>query len=133
MNIREEDVRVNSGPMSVSVMWVNGSNTFDNAIAEASVFLPGGDGQWYINRVKVGKPSRYGQGIGAHIFGKLLETLKARGATKIIVEPGGYNSNVHRLVRFYSRFGFELRGTGPDDPYMSMEWVAGPEAETAPA
>jgi ribosomal protein S18 acetylase RimI-like enzyme len=124
MEIDDADVRVNSGPMSVSVMWVNSDDVFDNAIAEASHFLPGGDDHWYINRVKVRDQASYGKGIGQHIFGKLMATLKARGAIKIIVEPGGYGSDVGRLVSFYGKFGFEMKGEGPDDPYMSMEWTS---------
>ena len=124
MELRDDDLVINSGLLAVSVMWVNPHNQFDNAIAEASQLVASGDDNWYVNRVKVRMKSRYGQGIGSYVFEKLMEVLRARGAVRVIVEPGGYGSDVERLIGFYGRFGFQLRGEGPEDPYMCMEWRA---------
>ena len=124
MEIDDADVRVTAGPMATSVMWVNPENIFDNGIAEASRYLPGGDDHWYVNRVKVREPTSYGRGIGSYLLNALMKNLKSRGAVKVIVEPGGYGSDVGRLIPFYEKHGFVLKGEGPDDPYMSMEWVS---------
>jgi hypothetical protein len=36
----------------------------------------------------------------------LIGLLRQKGATQLIVEPGGYNSDPARLAKFYGRLGF---------------------------
>lgn len=122
MDIQTEDVMVTNGPMSTSVMWVNPENMFDNGVAEASHYLPGGVDHWYLNRLLVKDEKRRSQGLGSHLIQRLMAELKARGAISIIVEPGGYLSDVSKLVKFYGRHGFEMRREGLEDPYFYMEW-----------
>lgn len=74
--------------------------------AEASLM---GD-HWYLNRLVV-KPPHRGKGIGPVLLEKLLVEIEARGGLPIIVEPGGYGSDVKELWAFYRQFGFEDRGT----------------------
>lgn len=70
--------------------------------AEASLM---GD-HWYLNRLVV-KPSYRGKKIGTALLERLLSELETRGGLPVIVEPGGYGSDVEELRSFYQRFGFE--------------------------
>jgi GNAT superfamily N-acetyltransferase len=71
-------------------------------IAEASSYSPT---KWYLNRVFVHAASR-GQGIGQQMVTRLQEELRARGATELVVEPGGYGSDPEKLAVFYGKLGF---------------------------
>lgn len=98
-------IHVNSHPMCCSVMAYDEALSHGNAEASnMSHFTRDGRARWYLNRLKVRNP---GHGQGAIILKKLQETLAARDDfQELIVEPGGYGSDVNRLIKFYESHGF---------------------------
>jgi hypothetical protein len=93
-------LHVTSTPEYVGVMWYGEGLSKGNC--EASNM---GASRWYLNRLKVRVP---GQGHGSLLLKQLLEALSGRDDfKKLIVEPGGYGSDVGRLVKFYERQGFQ--------------------------
>ncbi|HEX9135646.1 MAG TPA: GNAT family N-acetyltransferase, partial [Nitrospirota bacterium] len=46
-------------------------------------------------------------GLGSELLARLQEELKTAGCKKLVVEPGGYNSDPKRLREFYERHGFK--------------------------
>ena len=104
---------VTSTHQHVSVMWIEDSVSY--GIAEASNLnatwtwynqLQPDCSEWYLNRLKVDPK---GQGHGSELLKKLLEALTLREDFDILLlEPGGYGSDVDRLIKFYERHGFVL-------------------------
>jgi hypothetical protein len=88
-----------------------------HGIAEASnMAMAGRPGQWYLNRLKV---NNRGRGYGSEILRKLLATLAERkDFSSLIVEPGGYGSDVNRLNKFYKSNGFK-----PDASRECLVWI----------
>src|SRR5437879_2897376 len=99
------DYRVYSDDQHVSVQYVNWPL---RGVAQASNF---GD-LWYLNRVVVQPAERRGQGIGSRLLRTLQSELKTVGCEKLIVEPGGYGSDIDQLTRFYKKHGFVESGEG---------------------
>jgi len=98
-------INVNSAALHCSVMIYD--DVLSHGIAEASNmshFSGDGEGIWYLNRVKARTP---GQGHGTVILTKLQETLAAReDFRELRVEPGGYGSDIDRVIKFYESRGF---------------------------
>ena len=89
------DFLIHSSASHVSV-------THHISVAEASNI---GQGKWYLNRVKVN--SEKGLGLGTRLLQKLLQALQERGDFReVVVEPGGYGSDIKKLVNFYEKNGF---------------------------
>jgi GNAT superfamily N-acetyltransferase len=78
----------------------------------ASIFM--GGSTWYLNRLLV-SPKHRSKGVGSKLLTRLQEACKERRTLHpewpqveaIIVEPGGYGSDVNELVRFYKKRGFQ--------------------------
>lgn len=77
-------------------------------------------GYWYLNRLFVRAEHR-GKGYGRKLLERLWQAIKERREQhpewsqieKIVVEPGGYNSDPKELDRFYKHMGFEeAKGLG---------------------
>lgn len=64
---------------------------------------------WNISRVFV--PIGYRcQGVGGALLGKLKEELASEDQFKVLtVAAGGYNSDLSRLEKFYTRYGFRKK------------------------
>lgn len=92
-------------------------------VAQAS-FL--GD-RWYVNRVLVRDPAARGRGLGERLVRALLLAIEERGPAWVIVEPGGYGSELQRLQRFYAKCGFVLHEEPDGDTWMEIR-VAPAEA-----
>jgi ribosomal protein S18 acetylase RimI-like enzyme len=103
---------VGSSHQCVSVTWwKNENNPFEGTGNAAASYMQR-DGEWYLNRVIIKPETLRSQGLG----GELLERLKAevarRGATRLMVEPGGYGSDPKRLQKFYRAHGFKRHRQG---------------------
>jgi len=99
---------VTSSGMSVSITH---KGFRIRAVAEATAFYDT-PGSWYLNRVLVQDQKQRGQGLGSRMVRRLQEALVQQGCTRLIVEPGGYGSNIRDLFRFYRKLGFRaMRGT----------------------
>jgi hypothetical protein len=87
-------------------MLLDDAGMRSHGVAEASnMSMAGRPGEWYLNRVKANKP---GNGYGSNLLQVLQATLAARkDFTFLIVEPGGYGSDVNRLIKFYESKGFK--------------------------
>lgn len=111
-------------PGFISLRCEGHKHRFRACIIEASLIDPMreaiSDGVWYLNRLLVAYEAR-GNGIGTELIRRLAERLKTLGATKLIVEPGGYGSDPKRLWKFYSERGFAPDGA--DGEYLSMRFV----------
>lgn len=60
-----------------------------------------GQGAWYLNRIKLEKPDQRNRGQGSRMLHHLKAEIIHRGGRKLIVNPGGYDSDPDRLIRFY--------------------------------
>ena len=113
---------VTSSQECVTIMAVDGCRSA--GVIDASM-LPYDNGSWFLNRLIV-KNSRRGQGVGSGLLSKLVSELTSRHeehphwtpCKTLIVTPGGYGSNVTRLIKFYQKQGFTMSKEGD---YMQRE------------
>ncbi len=71
-----------------------------------------GAGVWWLARLKI-HPDYQRQGFGTALLKRLQEELvKKPGFKRLLVAPGGYNSDPTRLFEFYRRHGFKDREDG---------------------
>ncbi len=101
---------VSSHMMSITVRSPRGDRP-GRSVAEATLLFAS-EG-WYLNRVFVEDGQRH-QDIGGRLVGHLKKAVARRGGLFLLVEPGGYGSDIVLLHRFYLRHGFvvdaEFRG-----------------------
>ena len=95
----------------VGVYWRGDQHGQGCAEASSMEGLPGADpDDWYLNRIVITPPECRGSGIG----GEMIERLKLRvakgGGRRLLVEPGGYDSDLGVQVRFYEKHGFKRTG-----------------------
>jgi len=100
-------INVNKSSFCVSTSLVR---NFRIAICEISCIE---DHLWYINRCLVPESMGRGKGIGSSLLQSALQTiLEIDPIAKIIVQPGGYNSDPDRQINFYTGNGFVLSESG---------------------
>ena len=124
MAVQERKWRESCEPECVTVTtWVTGSGFGRPSTCSASLL---GD-QWFLNRVVVHRDDR-GAGIGKELLRRLQVVLSERWALeldrpethKLIVTPGGYDSDPADLEKFYQACGFR---TLEPLPGLLMEWT----------
>lgn len=91
-------------PQHIAAQW-QGPQFLERGVAEASFVLhPDQGALWYVNRVLVqGTRSR---GVGGRLLEMLKSSVAAQAGTVMVVEPGGYGSDLGRLEKFYGSHGF---------------------------
>lgn len=82
------------------------------------------EGWWWLCRVKVNEKSQR-SGIGTLLLMNLQKVLQAKGVRGLVVAPGGYGSDLSRLVKFYEANGFVQ-----DKDHGLLRWTAKTENQT---
>ncbi len=89
-------------PEYCSVYFVDGC--VSEGVAEASKIS---NTDWFVNRVFIRNPLGRGRGLGSRLIKELQSLVASRGCKKLIVTPGGYNSDPEKQINFYRKNGFE--------------------------
>ena len=101
----EDGVHVIDGGHCISVIQVSGGLSIACASADYSEGFFG-RGHWWLARLKV-EPAYQGKKLGSVILELLKEKVSQKeGFGSLIVSPGGYGSDIERLVKFYESHGF---------------------------
>lgn len=65
-----------------------------------------GEGVWWLARLKI-EPAHQGNKLGGQLLERLKEEVgKKEGFKLLVVDPGGYGSDLGRLHKFYESHGF---------------------------
>lgn len=129
------EYHINSGPKYISIRGFDTTGgPILRAIAEASLveFLVtnneiSSSAFWYLNRIVIQPELFRGHGIGSTMLKMLQEQIKLHFVKKLVVEPGGYGSDVDRLITFYEIHGFKstvLNKIEPFSPVGAWVWEA---------
>lgn len=93
--------------MKISANRQNVSVTVAGSCASASLILINGANAWLVNRVFVEDEQR-GHGVGHNILKTLInECLGINSHAPIYVVPGGYDTPIKWLRKWYVRQGFK--------------------------
>ena len=95
-------------------MLIDSEHYFSPGILDTCAYLALDDGSWYLNRLVI-KPNYRGQGLGPKLLDRLKEVFAERviehpdwpQCSRLLVEPGGYGSDVDELHKFYKSQGFK--------------------------
>lgn len=102
--MRESVFRITDTPEYASVGALDGK--LPVGVADANIWWKE-PGWWWLARLKV-EEKYQGSGIGSLLLTRLQKLLEGRADFKgILVAPGGYGSDVKRLISFYKKNGFE--------------------------
>lgn len=76
----------------------------DGAVLGISLAIPAHDGATELKSVAIA-PERQGQGVGQRMLALVIDDLRARGVTRLVVGTG--NSGIGQIA-FYQKAGFRL-------------------------
>jgi len=107
-------LRVSQEPMCISITAIDGDRPFGAAALNSSYFGSLDATTWYLNRLFVNEKYR-AQGLGSKLLVRLKKAFADRAVdhpdwpqcSRVLVEPGGYGSDINDLLRFYQRRGFK--------------------------
>jgi ribosomal protein S18 acetylase RimI-like enzyme len=98
--------------------WCTSNGRTNRCCCEAS-YIPG-QGIWYLNRLFVA-PKLRGKGVGRMMLQALVSALvDSESVRRLVVDPGGYGSNVSKLKAFYRKCGFVNMPKVPGRLYIDI-------------
>lgn len=65
---------------------------------------------WWIACAVVNPPHMRNKGIGSRLMGILIEALSKKDCSRVIVMPGGYDSDQKKQFKFYEKTDSGTRG-----------------------